>query len=74
MKCLRSLFWLSASYNFRFVAKHVPGKENALADCISRLHDPFNVKFLLSNLSSRLQWGDIPHMSQRSFLSFFMQA
>lgn len=74
MKCLRSLFWLSASYNFRFVAKHVPGKENALADCISRLHDPFNVKFLLSNLSSCLQWGDIPHMSQRSFLSFFMQA
>jgi hypothetical protein len=39
MKCLRSLFWLSATYNFCFLARHVPGKSNAQADFLSRLHE-----------------------------------
>ncbi|CAG2187341.1 unnamed protein product [Mytilus edulis] len=39
MSFLRELFWLSATYNFHIIAKHVPGKENVLADHISRLHD-----------------------------------
>ena len=40
MTYLRLLFWLSASFNFRITAKYVPGKDNDVADCISRLHEP----------------------------------
>ena len=40
MSYLRLLFWLSASHNFRITAKYLPGKENTIADCISRLHEP----------------------------------
>ena len=38
MPYLCRLFWLSAIYNFRITARHVPGKENVIADPISRLH------------------------------------
>lgn len=40
MSYLRGLFWLSATYNFHITAVHVPGKENIMADFISRLHEP----------------------------------
>ena len=40
MTYLRLLFWLSASFNFRITAKYLPGKDNCVADCISRLHEP----------------------------------
>lgn len=39
MKFLRQLFWLSATYNFRLKVFHVPGKDNVMADHVSRLHD-----------------------------------
>ena len=38
MHYIRQLFWLSAIYNFRLIAKHIPGKNNVLADAVSRLH------------------------------------
>ena len=38
MKYLRELFWLSAIYNFRITARHIPGVQNITADHISRLH------------------------------------
>lgn len=40
MDSLRRLFWLSAVHNFRIKAIYLPGHANALADAISRLHDP----------------------------------
>ncbi|XP_021363407.1 uncharacterized protein LOC110456774 [Mizuhopecten yessoensis] len=40
MQCLRYLFWLSVQFNFYLTARHIPGKHNTCADCVSRLHDP----------------------------------
>ena len=41
MGFLRELFWLSAIYNFRITAKHIPGHKNVIADAISRLHESY---------------------------------
>ena len=41
MGFLRELFWLSAIYNFRITAKHIPGLKNVIADAISRLHESY---------------------------------
>ena len=41
MGFLRELFWLSAIYNFRITAKHIPGQKNVVADAISRLHESY---------------------------------
>ena len=40
MRCIRSLFWLSARYNFHLTARHLPGVLNVAADCASRLSAP----------------------------------
>ena len=40
MQWLRSIFWLSATNNFRITARYIPSKANTVADAISRLHDP----------------------------------
>jgi hypothetical protein len=40
MGLLRYLFWLSATNNFHLKAVHIPGKNNIVADVISRLHEP----------------------------------
>lgn len=39
MSYIRVLFWLSARNNFKIIAKHIPGKENVLADQLSWLHE-----------------------------------
>ena len=39
MHLLRSMFWLSAKYNFVVKAKNIPGSTNVVADAISRLHE-----------------------------------
>ena len=66
MKCLRYVFWLSAIYNFRLTASYIPRIQNALADKISRLHEPYSVHCLQDILAaSPLSW----HMSLNSFTS-----
>ena len=40
MRSLRSVFWLSAVYNFRLKAVYYPGVRNVLADRASRLQEP----------------------------------
>ena len=39
MQFLRGLFWLSATFNFRIKAYHIPGVQNVEADHVSRLHE-----------------------------------
>ena len=50
MASLRRVFWLSAIYNFRIHAVHIPGQENSLADAASRLHEPNGINRLLSEI------------------------
>ena len=40
MRCIRSLFWLSASFNFHLTARYLPGIRNVAADSASRLSIP----------------------------------
>ena len=46
MKCVRSLFWLSASYNFHLTARYLPGVLNIAADSASRLGSPGHLETL----------------------------
>ena len=65
MPYLRYMFWLSAVYNFRLTAMHVPGEDNVLADTISRLHEPYSKHYLSSLLvATPLAW----HMSYNAFV------
>ena len=74
MSFLRLLFWLSATYNFRITAKYIPGKENTIADCISRLHSPssfltfFNWLVTLSSFSQVCSTPFYGHLSPSSYL------
>ena len=47
MKCLHSLFWLSAIFNFHLTAKFIPGVRNIEGDSASRLHLPGYIHLLL---------------------------
>ena len=47
MKCLRSLFWLSAFYNFHLTARYLQGTLNIVVDSASRLHLPGYLQTLL---------------------------
>ena len=46
MKCIRNLFWLSATFNFHLTARHLPGIENTAADSASRLATPGHLETL----------------------------
>ena len=73
MRYLRLLFWLSATYNFRITAIHIPGKLNTTADHISRLDESSHfLEFLwflhggsLPSFSGVLAF---PHMSLRTYI------
>lgn len=68
MKCLRSLFWISASYNFHLTAKFTPGVSHIAGDSASRLHLPGYIYLLLPFTDySPLSW----HMSLNS-LNFLL--
>ena len=80
MGFLRELFWLSAIFNFRITAMHIPGISNPIADSISRLHDPIYLikacKFLMpyyrNSIAYLLNCPLLLHMSVNScsFLFF----
>lgn len=42
MQAIRSMFWLSAKYNFSVKAVYMPGCKHIIADTVSRLHEPGN--------------------------------
>ena len=65
MKYLRYMFWLSAVYNFRLTAMHIPGTDNVLADKLSRLHEPYSRNLLSMLLAAEpLAW----HMTINAFV------
>ena len=55
MKALRRLFWLSALFNFRIVARYIPGKSNGVADAFSRLHSSSHLLYAWEVLCN--MWG-----------------
>ena len=73
MMCyLRLLFWLSAVFNFRVQAFHVPGRDNVMADHISRLHDVDHFWACLDLLQTFLTYpvalvSALDHMSLRCY-------
>ena len=71
MHYLRELFWLSAIYNFRITASHIPGIENA----ISRLHEP-EFLFKACKYFAHLSHGNVfflshPLVCHMSVLSYY---
>ena len=79
MGFLRELFWLSAIYNFRITAKHIPGHKNVIADAISRLHEPYYLdrfcRLLLPwynfNACAILEMPLLLHMRNYTFIFLF---
>ena len=74
MHYIRQLFWLSAIYNFRLIAKHIPGKNNVLADAVSRLHDRDTfVKFFHYHLHNvgKFQLISKSHVSELTSISLY---
>lgn len=74
MMALRRLFWLQVTLNFSLSAIHIPGVLNEIPDCISRLHQPNQLRrlyLLLCNWYRRpIMLGEIgSHMSVLSFQS-----
>lgn len=68
MSSLRSLFWLSAKFNFHIKAKFLPGLSNTVADNISRAHEPGR----LSRIAPYIHPSPLYfHMSQASFSFLF---
>jgi hypothetical protein len=39
LSLIRKLYWLSAKHDFTLSASHIPGVDNVLSDCISRMFD-----------------------------------
>lgn len=59
MHALRQLFWLSATYNFRFTARHIQGNLNVIADAVSRLHQPLKCRDFYQHLCSLAPKPDV---------------
>ena len=79
MNALRTLFWLSALYNFHITAVYLAGTDNALADSISRMHETtglLNFYAFLCSKFSTVSANSIPlaaHMSVYSVNYLFFQ-
>jgi hypothetical protein len=67
---IREIFWLSVQFNFKLTASFIPGKENVLADRISRLHSrelAVEAQHLLGGSESVILCSE--HMSHAAFSS-----
>ncbi|XP_076116596.1 uncharacterized protein LOC143084063 [Mytilus galloprovincialis] len=62
MTFLRELFWLSASYNFHLVAIHLPGKENDMADAVSRYIAFLSQKLCFNSISNYISIIKLLHL------------
>lgn len=70
MRCLRQLFWLSATYNFHVSARFLPGISNTVADDISRLQEPGRLLRILPYVNPS---PPCLHVSHSSFSFLFPQ-
>ena len=68
MRCIRRLFWLSATYNFHLTCRHLRGYLNVASDSASRLHLPGHLQTLLPFTAYSPLWF---HMSSQ-FLHFLL--
>ena len=68
MSCLRTIFWLSAKYNFHVTARYLPGLSNTVADSISRINEPGKLEKITPYVYPSHLWL---HMSQASFYFLF---
>lgn len=66
---LRTLFWLSAHYNFHITAVYIEGTRNKLADAISRLHEPSHVIAFHSQLREIMPDVDLNNMELHKHMS-----
>ena len=59
MKILRDIFWQSVLFNCHLVAVHLPGRDNIIADALSRVKSPDDIPVFLccsrSGASSRVR-------------------
>ena len=69
MLALRELFWLSATYNFRFTARHIQGKLNVIADAVSRLHQPIKCLAFYQHLCSLAPTPDVDSVLLSHYMS-----
>lgn len=69
MSALRETFWLSAHFNFHLTARHIPGKQNTMADKISRLHEQTHRARLFQSLCDNNLSILRRHVSDRWFFS-----
>lgn len=70
MRALRSLFWISALFNFKLKSVFVPTGQNLMVDCISRLHAK-KFREQLHNFVPRTDYR--LHMSDASFVLCWLQ-
>ena len=78
MECIRSLFWLRVKFDFEMDIYHLPGRENTLADAISRLHEPGRFLQLEALRNNYYGLPLIPchlrfHMSTKAIFSLILQ-
>ena len=78
---LKELFMLSAIYNFQIIPRYIVGKDNLLADRISRIHDVNAVLDLLSlfplygmGALNCDVYNNFHHMSEVTLCSLYKQA
>ena len=58
--CIRNIWLIAASFDIQIDIKHIPGKKNAIADLLSRLHSISKVDLqLLSILQQHYIWDKI---------------
>ena len=70
MHALRSLFWISACFNFHITARHIPGCYNVEADKISRMHDKEFFKKVVGSPDIDHSFTQLlDHMSENTFIS-----
>ena len=81
MMCfIRELFWLGCKYNFDLVCVYVPGVDNYVADCVSRLYEDgrlFQMETIFGYITPifKLIWPFLflKHMSYVTFMSLIPQ-
>ena len=68
---LRTLFWLSALYNFHLSAVYIEGSRNLIADAVSRLHERANLLLFHSILCDRFPHSAVDDVALGDHMSVY---